>query len=332
MDIEDVKAGWINMKMKLLYTYLNSDLTLIERELEKAIQADSQLLRQASLHLLKAGGKRIRPVFVLLGGKFGNYDIEIIKDVAVSLELIHMASLVHDDVIDDAELRRGQATIKAKWDNRIAMYTGDYIFARALELITDIENPKAHQILSDTIVELSVGEIEQIKDKYNFNQNLRNYLLRIKRKTALLIAASCQLGAVAAGVPEKDHRKLYKFGYYVGMSFQITDDVLDFTGTEKELGKPAGGDLLQGNITLPVLYAMQDEYINSRIKTVHEGVPREELNEILKLVQGSGAIEKSLAISDRYLDKALEILEELPSNKAKKTLRDIAKFIGKRRY
>lgn len=320
------------MKMKLLYTYLNSDLTLIEKALEDTIQAESQLLRQASLHLLKAGGKRIRPVFVLLGGKFGNYDINVIKNVAVSLELIHMASLVHDDVIDDAELRRGQPTIKAKWDNRIAMYTGDYIFARALELMTKIENPLAHQILSDTIVELSVGEIEQIKDKYNFEQNLRNYLLRIKRKTALLIAASCQLGAVVSGVPEKDHRKLYRFGYYVGMSFQITDDVLDFTGTEKELGKPAGGDLLQGNITLPVLYAMEDEQIRTKIMSVHENMDRQELDEILKMIQGSGAIEKSLNLSDRYLDKALAILGELPPNKANKSLQDIAKFIGKRKY
>ncbi|MEH7441700.1 heptaprenyl diphosphate synthase component II [Bacillus sp. JJ1122] len=320
------------MKMKLLYTYLSSDLTLIEKELEETIQAESHLLRQASLHLLKAGGKRIRPVFVLLGGKFGNYDINVIKNVAVSLELIHMASLVHDDVIDDAELRRGQPTIKAKWDNRIAMYTGDYIFARALELMTKIENPLAHQILSDTIVELSVGEIEQIKDKYNFEQNLRNYLLRIKRKTALLIAASCQLGAVVSGVPEKDHRKLYQFGYYVGMSFQITDDVLDFTGTEKELGKPAGGDLLQGNITLPVLYAMEDEQIRTKIMSVHENMNRQELDEILNMIQDSGAIEKSLNLSDRYLDKALSILGELPPNKAKKSLQDIAKFIGKRKY
>lgn len=320
------------MKMTLLYTYLHADLALIERELEESIQADALLLRQASLHLLKAGGKRIRPVFVLLGAKLGDYDINVIKDVAVSLELIHMASLVHDDVIDDAELRRGQPTIKAKWDNRIAMYTGDYIFARALELMTEINNPMAHQILSDTIVELSIGEIEQIKDKYDFTQNLRNYLLRIKRKTALLIAASCQLGAVVAGVPEEEHRKLYRFGYYVGMSFQITDDVLDFTGTEKELGKPSGGDLLQGNITLPVLYAMQDEYINSKIRNVHQGMDREDLEDVLKLIQNSGAIEKSLQISDRYLDKALAILEQFPPSKAKKSLHDIAKFIGKRNY
>lgn len=320
------------MKLKMMYSYLNSDINIIEKELEETIEADSPLLRQASLHTLRAGGKRIRPVFVLLGGKFGKYDINVVKNAAVPLELIHMASLVHDDVIDDAELRRGQPTIKAKWDNRIAMYTGDYIFARALELVTEIENPLAHQILSKTIVELSVGEIEQIKDKYNFNQNIKNYLRRIKRKTALLIATSCQLGAVASGVEEAVHKNLFRFGYYVGMSYQITDDILDFTGTEKELGKPAGGDLIQGNITLPVLYAMENEAIRKEIESVHEDMPRDEIERIISKILQSGAIEKSILISDHYLEKALAILDELPPNRAKKTLRDIAKFIGKRKY
>lgn len=320
------------MKIKMMYSFLNSDLNLIEKELEATIQSNSPLLNQASLHLLQAGGKRIRPVFVLLAGKFGDYNIDSIKRVAVALELIHMASLVHDDVIDDAELRRGKPTIKSKWDNRIAMYTGDYIFARSLELMTEIENPLAHQILSNTIVEVCVGEIEQIKDKYDFDQNLRVYLRRIKRKTALLIAASCQLGAIAANVDEVIHKKLYRFGYYVGMSFQIIDDVLDFTATEKDLGKPAGGDLLQGNVTLPVLFAMKDKSIKKEIEKVHEDMEGSEIESIISIIKQSGAIEQSLEISDRYLNKALAILEELPQNKAKKTLRDLAKFIGKRKY
>ncbi|WP_147533958.1 heptaprenyl diphosphate synthase component II [Bacillus marasmi] len=320
------------MKYKLMYSFLSSDLNVIEKELEETINAQAPLLRQASLHLLKAGGKRIRPVFVLLAGRFGDYDINVIKNVAVTLELIHTASLVHDDVIDNAELRRGKQTIKAKWDNRIAMYTGDYIFARALELMTDINNPVAHKILSNTMVELCLGEIEQIKDKYRYEQNLRDYLRRIKRKTALLIAASCQLGAVAANVEEKLHKKLFQFGYYVGMSFQIIDDVLDFTSTEKELGKPAGGDLHQGNITLPVLYAMENWETRQEIIKVHENTEQKDIERIIELVKSSDAISRSLALSDRYLDKALMILEELPRNKAKKVLREIALNIGKRKF
>lgn len=320
------------MKLKMLTSFLNSDLTLIENTLEETIQAESLLLRQASLHTLQAGGKRIRPVFVLLAGKFGNYDIQAIKNVAVSLELIHMASLVHDDVIDDAELRRGKPTIKSKWDNRIAMYTGDYIFALSLELMTSIEKPKAHKILAHTIVEVCVGEIQQIRDKYRFDQTTRDYFRRIKRKTALLIAVSCQLGAIAADASEEISKKLYWFGYYVGMSYQIIDDILDFTSTEKELGKPAGGDLLQGNITAPVLYAMADPHVKDKIIRINEHTSRKDLDEVIEAIKKSGAIEKSLDLSDRYLKKALAILEGLPQNRAKKTLKDIAKFIGKRKF
>lgn len=320
------------MKLKMMYSFLNSDLTIIEEALEGAVKANSPLLHQASLHLLQAGGKRIRPVFVLLAGKFGEYDINKIKNVAVALELIHMASLVHDDVIDDAELRRGKPTIKAKWDNRTAMYTGDYIFARALELMTNIEKPIAHKILANTLVELCIGEIEQIKDKYNFDQNFRMYFRRIKRKTAILIAVSCQLGAIAADVDEETHKKLYQLGYYVGMSYQIIDDVLDFTGTEKELGKPAGGDLHQGNITLPVLFAMENSDIRKEIIKVNEKTERDEIERMITLIKESGAIEKSLQVSDQYLNKALTILSELPQNRAKKALRDLAKLIGKRKF
>ncbi|MEH7094778.1 heptaprenyl diphosphate synthase component II [Neobacillus vireti] len=320
------------MKLKMMYSFLNSDINIIEKELEETIQPESLLLKQASMHTLQAGGKRIRPVFVLLAGKFGHYDIHVLKNVAVALELIHMASLVHDDVIDDADLRRGQPTVKSKWDNKIAMYTGDFVFALALELMTNIKSSEAHKILANTIVEVTVGEIQQIKDKYRFNQNLKDYLRRIKRKTALLIAVSCQLGAVAAGVEEDDHKKLFRFGYYVGMSYQIIDDILDFTSTEKELGKPAGSDLLQGNITAPALFAMNDPVIRREIEKVHENMEPNEIGRIISLIKKSGAIEKSFVLSDHYLDKALAVLEELPENKTKKTLRDIAKYIGRRKF
>ena len=320
------------MKLKMLYSFLKTDIDEIEKELNLAIDSETTLLKDASLHLLQAGGKRIRPVFVLLAAKTGEYDIHIIKNVAVALELIHMASLVHDDVIDDAELRRGRTTIKAEWDNQVAMYTGDYMFARALDYMTVIEQPIAHQILSTSIVELCLGEIAQIQDKYRFDQSLRDYLRRIRRKTALLIAVSCQLGAVAGKVDQVTHERLYRFGYYVGMAYQITDDILDFTSTEEELGKPAGGDLLQGNVTLPVLYALKEPALQSRIKQVHENLPSNEMACLIHDILQTNAIEKSSELSQRYLKKALRELDQLPPSRAKKSLRDIALFIGKRKY
>ena len=182
------------------------------------------------------------------------------------------------------------------------------------------------------MVELVVGELEQMKDKYRFNQNLRDYLRRIKRKTALLIESSCQLGAIAANVDDKVAWQLAKYGYYVGMSYQIIDDILDFTGTEKELGKPSGGDLLQGNITLPVLIAMKDEAVALEICKVHEKMSKEDMRKIIDLIIDSGAIESARRISDRYLDKALHLVEQLPNQQSKTALRNIAKYIGKRKF
>lgn len=322
------------MKLRDIYSNLSNDIQKVEKELEQSLQAKQPVLKQASLHLLKAGGKRIRPVFVLLAGKFGDYNIEEMKKVAVPLELIHMASLVHDDVIDDAEMRRGRKTIKAKWDNRIAMYTGDYILARALSIITDLQQENGHQILSRAIREMTIGEIEQIRDQYNWDQHLYHYLKRIKRKTALLIAVSCHLGALATNVKEEYAWALYRFGYNVGMSFQITDDILDFTGTEKQLGKPAGSDLLQGNLTLPALYAIQDPLVRKKVNqiTKESQLNKEQIEEILTLIRQSGGIEYADQCSKRYLQRAFDALEILPNIDAKQSLFEIAKYIGTRKY
>jgi heptaprenyl diphosphate synthase len=243
-----------------------------------------------------------------------------------------MASLVHDDVIDDAELRRGKPTVKSKWDNRIAMYTGDYLLARSLEVMTNIDDSLAHRILSKTIVEVCLGEIEQIKDKYRFEQSFRTYLKRIKRKTALLIAVSCQLGAISTGASEEIHKKLYWFGYYVGMSFQITDDILDFTSTEEELGKPVGSDLLQGNITLPVLFALENPMIKAEVEKITNETTPKEIQPLLKKILESDVIERSAKVSDLYLQKAFDIVETLPKNRSRSSLISIAKYIGKRKF
>ncbi|WP_164218954.1 heptaprenyl diphosphate synthase component II [Virgibacillus sp. YIM 98842] len=322
------------MKLAKTYGYLKKDLDIIEKSINEVIQAEHTVLREASTALLQAGGKRIRPVFVLLSGQIGTLDMDRIKTVAVSLELIHMATLVHDDVIDDADLRRGKPTIRQLYGNRVAMYTGDYILARALENITSLNDTSVHRILSRTIVQVCVGEIEQIKDKFNWNQNLRDYLRRIKRKTALLIAASCKLGAIVSDVSDKDARRLYLYGYYIGMSYQIIDDILDFTSSSKELGKPAGNDLLQGNITLPVLLAMKDESFNDLLKDMFknpEEVSEKDIPRLVRELKNTGAIESSYKLSNLYLKKALSVLEPVPNNRAKQTLMEIAHYIGKRR-
>jgi heptaprenyl diphosphate synthase len=319
-----------------IYARKKKDVAAIERELEESVYSNNAMLRETSLHLLKAGGKRIRPVFVLLAGEFGTYKLETMKHIAVPLELIHMATLVHDDVIDDADTRRGQLTVRSKWDNRIAMYTGDYIFAKALGVITKIANPVVHQIMSKAIVEVCIGEMEQIRFFFHTEQTIRDYLLRIKRKTALLIAISCQLGAKAAEAPDYVSSKLYDFGYNVGMAFQIRDDILDICGTEKQLGKPPGSDVKQGNITIPVLFALQQPHIKtsilSELSRIEQLDGQTDVSRFLELIRSSDGVAKADALSQKYIDKAIKALETLPEIRAKKDLVEVAHFIGNRTY
>ena len=324
------------MKRLDIFGALKKDMDVIEKELYSSIEGDDPQLTETSLHLLKAGGKRLRPVFVLMGGKFGTYDINKLKYIAVPLELIHSASLVHDDVIDDAETRRGKPTVKSKWDNRIAMYTGDYIYGKALTLITNLGNPEIHRILSKSMIEMSIGEMEQIRDFFNIEQDVRRYLLRIRRKTSLLIAISCQLGAIAADADREISNSMYRFGYNVGMAFQIQDDLLDLCGTEKQIGKPPGSDIRQGNITLPVIFALQEQErrqpLLEEIERIHSLNGQCDVSKAVDMIRSSKGIARSEELADRYIAKALDALETLPDIKTKKQLKDIAHFVTKRSY
>jgi heptaprenyl diphosphate synthase len=316
-----------------LYADFRKDIAYIEKELERSVNSSSPIIRQASLHLLRAGGKRIRPIFVILASKFGTYSLEDVAKVAVSLELVHMASLVHDDVIDDSDMRRGFKTVKARWDNRIAMYTGDFIFSRALTSIGEIEIPAVHQLLAETMLEICKGEIIQIDHQRKTDQTIRDYLRRIKRKTALLLSSSCELGALVSGADPTIVRKLRRFGYFAGMAFQIVDDILDITSTDEELGKPAGSDLLNGHLTLPVLYIKEDSAFQQYMTQAFDGTLTEvEREEMLTYIRSTDAIMKAQAVSDMYLQKALGELNMLPESDAKTAFKQIAAFIGKRKY
>ncbi|USG63513.1 polyprenyl synthetase family protein [Brevibacillus ruminantium] len=321
------------MNLVDIYFEMKKDVEYIENQLEQSIDTEVKDLYQSSTHLLKAGGKRMRPVFVLLGGKWGDYDVKRLKYVAVPLELIHMATLVHDDVVDNADKRRGKDTVKTKWDNKVAMYTGDYILARALSIVTELKIPRLHQVLADAIVEMVKGEVEQVRALHSWDQNFRMYLRRIKRKTALLIAISCQMGAIASGAKEEFIRKMYWYGYNVGMAYQIRDDILDFTGTEKQLGKPAGSDLLQGNVTLPTLYTAHYGKARDQFqKWIREGMFWDHVDEAIQLVRKDEGIAFSQQLAERYIGRARDIIADLPNNSTKKSLVGVADFIIDRKF
>ncbi|GAX89726.1 polyprenyl synthetase family protein [Effusibacillus lacus] len=321
------------MKLMDIYLHLKPDLEYVETWLDKEVRSKQKDLENAAIHLLKAGGKRIRPVFVLLSGQFGQYDREKLARVAVALELIHMATLVHDDVIDDSKTRRGIPTVRSEWGNRMAMYTGDFIFARALSMLSELPYVQIHQLLSKSIVRMCEGEIEQIRDFYSLEQNFRRYLRRIERKTAILMEVSCKLGAIVTDASQSVVRTLGRYGHFLGMAFQIVDDILDFTSTQDKLGKPAGADLLQGNITLPVLYALHCTQSGQALReTVRPNMSRTEADQAIRLVKESGGIEYAKKVAGLYLDKCLNELAKLPAGQHRDSLEQIAKFTASREY
>jgi heptaprenyl diphosphate synthase len=245
-----------------------------------------------------------------------------------------MASLVHDDVIDNPELRRGQPTVKSNWGNRISLYTGNYVLAKSLCLVAGYQRSDILDVLADASMSICEGEIIQMQSCYNTHQGFKDYLRRIERKTALLISVSCQLGAMICDSTDVEVMALKRYGYYLGMAFQITDDILDFVANEEILGKPVGSDIRQGVITLPAIYALK------------YGAHREELSqllsspdaccnqaeEIIGLITETDGIDYAYYISNRFAEKAIQQLDKLPDMSGKDSLLAIAAFISGREY
>ncbi len=329
-----VRAGEPVLKQLWLFSQINSDLQRVEKELTKFVETDYPILQDSAVHLLAAGGKRLRPAFTLLAGKFYGYSLEKLIPVAMALELIHMATLVHDDVVDASMTRRGRPTVKANWGNIVSVQTGDYLLAKSLMLISKIDHPEVARILAEVSVEMCQGEIQQIKCSFDVEQNLKQYYYRIKRKTALLISACCRLGALVSGAPRRQVWALGAYGHSLGMAFQIVDDVLDLTAKASEFGKPVGGDLHQGIMTLPMILALKSSTNPAHLKTLLGKVDKtdEEVLEAIGLIKNTGAIDEAMHLVDLYVLKAKRHLQDLPKVPTRKALEDLAEFIRVRKF
>ncbi len=317
-----------------LFRDIEPQLKAVEQELLNSITTDVPLLKEASVHLVKAGGKRLRPAFVLLSGSFYCSSLERLIPLAVALELVHMATLVHDDVIDNSLTRRGQQTVKACWGNRISLYSGNYILARSLSLIASYDRPDIIDILATVSMKVCEGEIIQMLGCYDVGQGYKDYLRRIERKTALLMALSCQSGALVSGAPADKVTALRRYGYYLGMAFQITDDVLDFVASEEVLGKPVGSDIRQGIITLPALYALRESEEREVLASILSSPERcvNEAQTAINIVLSSGGVDFALEVARSYAEKARSLLGSLPEVRAKSVLGRIAEFVVNREF
>ncbi|RIV25661.1 hypothetical protein D2Q93_05915 [Alicyclobacillaceae bacterium I2511] len=317
-----------------VYQRYKSDLDAVDETLLQSVQSQNSGLTESSTQLVLAGGKRLRPLFALICSQIGpTRDIEQLYWLGAALEMVHMATLVHDDVIDDSDMRRGRPTVRAQFGNRPAMYTGDFLFARAIWMFTKIGDPRVHQTMSAAMVEMCQGEIEQIRDFYRWNQSLKVYLRRVKRKTALLISVSCSLGALVAGAPPEVFKSLGKFGYHAGMAFQIIDDVLDYVGDEAVVGKRVGSDLFQGNMTLPALYGTScGPHAKHLQELIHPNMSPQDTRLAISLIRESGGVDVARNLARTYLDRAIRDLDGLTLTQVREELSVLARFLNQRMF
>jgi geranylgeranyl pyrophosphate synthase len=320
------------MRVASIYEPVQAELAQVEATLEAVARSDIPLVEKMLQQVLSGGGKRLRPTIALLAGRFGNYRPEVLVPLAASIELLHTATLVHDDVIDESDARRGRPTANARHHNAAAVMLGDYMFAHAAELICRTESLDIVKLFSRTLMAMASGELAQDLSAYEYSQDTMDYFARISGKTASLFATSAEGGALAAGAPESWVRALRNYGDNVGMAFQIVDDVLDFEGEEAELGKPAGSDLLQGTLTLPALLFMERHPEDNLIRKLFENEHgQEHLAEALAQVAGSGVLDESYAVARDFRDRAVAAIEPLPDSPDRAALIEIADYILSRR-
>lgn len=320
--------------MQELFGEIKSELKVVEEELRKVLQAPDPFITETATHLLNAGGKRLRPALSLLGGRCGDYAFERVLPLAMALELVHMAALVHDDVVDAAVKRRGVDTVKALWGNKVSTHIGDYLFSKSLILVSRYEEPLISRVLAETSVKMCEGEMLQIVTCFDLNQTVKDYFYRIKRKTALLISASCQLGAAVCGAPAGVAESLRRYGYNLGMAFQITDDILDMVADQEVLGKPVGSDLRQGILTLPVIYALRHSPRRERLFELVSGREQNDgkIREAIEIIKDCGGIVFAARVGQRFIARAKRALTALPAEPVKETLKLVADYIQTRRY
>lgn len=321
------------MKLIPIFELIREDLECVERKMREVSRIEYEQLRATLDYLLGSGGKRLRPALVLLSSKFYPADAEKVTSLAAAVETLHTATLIHDDLLDNAFLRRGNPTLNATWNSVATVLTGDYLFARAAAFAAETKSVRVVSIFAQTLMSICGGELKQIFGSDQGQTTREYYYQRIYSKTASLFAASAETGALLSEAPEPEVQALRDYGYGLGMAFQIVDDILDLAGDEDELGKPVGSDLRQGVITLPTIYFLQahpeDEAVTRVLSGRYGG--DDEVRTAVEMIKESGAIESSTAEAKRFAARSRDALSTLPHNEYRQAMLDLTDFVVERR-
>jgi all-trans-nonaprenyl-diphosphate synthase len=317
-----------------LFTPVEADLRLLADNLKQLVGNRHPILFAAAEHLFGAGGKRIRPAIVLLISRATMLEQDITprhRRLAEITEMIHTASLVHDDVVDESDVRRGVPTVHSLFGNRIAILAGDFLFAQSSWYLANLDNLEVVKLLSEVIMDLATGEIQQGLNRFDAGISIETYIEKSYYKTASLIANSSKAAGLLSEVSRETVEHLYSYGRHFGIAFQIVDDILDFTSTTDTLGKPVGSDLKSGNLTAPVLFALAQKP-SLEVLIDREFAQEGDLEQALALIQDSQGIQQARDLAAQHAKLAIEHLAVLPPSESHQALINIAEYTLSRLY
>ncbi len=298
------------------------------------LYSDVVLIRQVAEYIIGSGGKRLRPAMVLFTAGAAGYQGSYHRELAAVVEFIHTATLLHDDVVDESELRRGNKTANALFGNAASVLVGDFLYSRAFQMMVGTDNMKVMRVLADATNVIAEGEVLQLLNCHNADVEIEDYLRVIRYKTAKLFEAAARLGGILGGVSQELEDSLAAFGMHIGTAFQLIDDVLDYSGEEADTGKHIGDDLAEGKPTLPLIHVMQHgtpEQAACVRKAIENG-GRDDFAVVLSAIRESGAIEATRKVAEEEAQLALNALNQLPSSIFKESLIQLSSFAVARKY
>ena len=313
---------------------VDREMAAVDQLILTELSSDVLLINQIGHYIVNSGGKRLRPMLLLLAAKALSCSDEHKITLAAVIEFIHTATLLHDDVVDESTLRRGRETANALWGNSASVLVGDYLYSRSFELMVNVQSLRVMEILSRTTTAIAEGEVLQLLNCNNPATTEQDYLKVISRKTAILFSTAVQLAAVLAGAPEEVEQGFKDYGLHLGIAFQLIDDALDYRAKPEELGKNLGDDLADGKPTLPLIYAMEkaDPAQTAILRQAIEQGDREAFLDVFAVVQATDAISYTSRRAIEEADKAIEALSVVPDSTYKQALIDLARFSVERNY
>jgi heptaprenyl diphosphate synthase len=315
-----------------LFASIQEDLDQVDTTFQERATSGLAILNSASMHALGSQGKRLRTAITLLSGKLNNYRFDKLLLLSVAFEMVHLATLIHDDIVDEATTRRDKPTVNALWGNKIAILLGDYYFAKTAGLIADIEDSRIDHLFSDTVATVCEGTILEMTTAGHIDLTVESYYEKIKYKTACLIAACSKGGAILSQASNEEIELLYNYGMNLGIAFQVIDDILDYTEDQSTTGKPAGNDLRQGMVTLPLIYALQDTSLNSHQQNIQDMLSRqvkkeEDIREVVNWVTTSYGIQHAMMDAHIHANKARDALYHFPASPDRDILDELIDFV-----